>query len=50
MKKTGSAKVDAEDCFVFDINDEVLSNMKDGMCPSNMLKNNEWARRTFETW
>ena len=50
MKKTGSVKVSAEDRFVFDINDEELSNMKDGTCPSNTLKNNEWARRTFETW
>ena len=32
---------------MFDIADKELSNMKDEMC---MLKNNEWARRTFETW
>ena len=24
--------------------------MKDGTCPSNMLKNNEWTRWTFEMW
>ena len=35
---------------MFDIADKELSNMKDEICPSNMLKNNEWARRIFETW
>ena len=50
LKKTGSVKVSAKDRVVFDIDDEELSNMKNGMCPSNMLKNNEWTRRTFETW
>ena len=49
-KTSGSAKVSAEDCFAFDIGDGELSNMKSGTCPSNTLKNNEWARRTFETW
>ena len=36
-----SVKVSAEDRFVFDIDDEELSNMKDGMCPSNTLKTTE---------
>ena len=49
VKKTGSVKVNAEDCSVFDINDDKLSNMKDGICASNMLKNNGWARQIFET-
>ena len=48
VKKTGSVKVSAEDRFVFDINDKELSNMKNVTCPSNTLKNNEWARQTFE--
>lgn len=50
VKKTGSVKLSADDRFVFDIDDEELSKMKEGTCPSNTLKNNEWAMRTFETW
>ena len=50
MKTTKSVKVSAEDRFVFDIDDEELQKMKDGTCPANTLKNNEWATHTFETW
>ena len=43
VKKTGSGKVSAKDRFV------LTRKTKEGTCPPNMLKNNEWARHTFET-
>ena len=49
-KMSGSVKVSAEDRFAFDIDYAELSNMKSGTCSSNTLKNNKWARWTFETW
>ena len=50
VKNTGSVKCSTEDRFVFDFDDEELSKMKEGTCPSNTLKNNEWVMCTFETW
>ena len=50
VETSKSVKVSAEDRFVFDIDDEELQKMKDGTCPVNTKKNNEWAMRTFELW
>ena len=36
--------------FSFDVTIEELDAFKEGDCPSNIVKNTEWAVRTFESW
>ena len=36
--------------FSFDVTIEELDAFKEGDCPTNTLKNTEWALKTFESW
>lgn len=53
LKCVKTTKVCAEDCFLFDIYEEVQKIKDVAKCSANTLKNNEctlWAMHAFETW
>ena len=41
---------ESNDRFTFDTTMEDLESFKEGCCPANTAKNNNWALRTFELW
>ena len=45
-----AAKNHEDSRFSFDVTMEELDAFKEGDCPTNTLKNTEWALKTFESW
>ena len=41
---------ESNDRYTFDTTMEDLESFKEGYCPANTAKNNDWALRTFELW
>ena len=50
IQSTEKKAKESIDRFSFDTTMEDLQLFKEGHCPSNTVKNNEWALRTFESW